>query len=198
MRKKRLPRSFYARDTLTVAEELVGKVLVHASPKGKMAGRIVEVEAYVGQDDPACHAARGRTKRNAVMFGPAGYSYVYFIYGMYYCLNVVTEQEGFAAAVLIRAAEPLDGESLMRESSPKLKRDKLLAGPGRLCRSMRITREHNGLDLLGTALYFEDRAADPTQVVRTPRIGIRVGTRRNWRFCDPESSALSRPIRNTT
>ena len=196
MRKRRLPRSFYARDTLIVAEELVGKILVHRTSEGKTSGRVVEVEAYVGQDDPACHAARGKTRRNAVMFGRAGHSYVYFIYGMYYCLNVVTEREGFAAAVLVRAAEPLEGQQIMQARSPKLSGSKLLAGPGRLCRSMAITQEHNGLDLLGSDLYFEDCASDPSQVVRTPRIGIRQGARRLWRFCDPDSAALSRPVSN--
>jgi DNA-3-methyladenine glycosylase len=194
MQKTCLPRWFYARDTLDVARDLIGKVLVRVGPEGRVAGRVVEVEAYIGQDDPACHAARGRTARNAVMFGPPGFSYVYFIYGMYFCLNVVTEREGFAAAVLIRAAEPTEGESIMRRRSPKLQPARLLSGPGRLCRSMAITREHNGLDLRGDALYFEDHSAGPSRVVQTPRIGIRQGRRRLWRFCDPDSKALSRPV----
>src|SRR5690348_6500444 len=121
-----LPRDFYARPTLTVARELLGQILVH----GEKRVRIVETEAYIGPEDLACHAARGRsTPRNEVMYGEPGHAYVYFIYGMYYWLNVVTEREGFPAAVLIRAGDP--GAK----------------GPGVLCRELGLTREHNGLDL---------------------------------------------------
>ena len=108
-RARRLKRSFFNRPTLTVAEELIGKYLVHNHDGRRMSGRIVEVEAYIGEDDPACNAASGLTKRNAIMYGPAGYAYIYFIYGMYNCLNVVTDRKGFPAAVLIRAAKPVEG-----------------------------------------------------------------------------------------
>src|ERR1700722_12034729 len=128
---ERLSRDFFSRPTLTVAQELLGKIMVF---KGT-AGLITETEAYIGQDDPACHAARGKTPRNAIMFGPAGFSYVYFIYGMYYCLNFVTEDEEVPAAVLIRGL-------MLIEPSPLH-----LNGPGKICRHLSITRDHNAIDV---------------------------------------------------
>ena len=117
-RNHKLSRSFYSRPTLAVAADLVGKFLVYHSPTGRLSARIVEVEAYIGRDDPACHAARGMTDRNAVMFGLPGFAYIYFIYGMYHCLNFVTEPEGSPAAVLLRAAEPQEGQDIMTRLSP--------------------------------------------------------------------------------
>ncbi|UCE23194.1 MAG: DNA-3-methyladenine glycosylase, partial [Candidatus Zixiibacteriota bacterium] len=111
--RKKLPRSFYNRPTIEVARDLIGKYIVYASTAGLMSARIAEVEAYIGKDDPACHAARGKTRRNAVMFGKPGFTYIYFIYGMYHCLNFVTEKEGHPAAVLLRAAEPCEGIDIM-------------------------------------------------------------------------------------
>lgn len=162
----RLTRDFYERPTLKVAQDLLGKVL-HFNGKN---GVITETEAYIGQDDPACHAAKGMTPRTKVMFGPAGFSYIYFIYGMYHCLNFVTEREGFPAAVLIRAIEI---EGLPRHVSN---------GPGKLCRLLSLTKEHNALDLtLSENFYVAD---SPTKLTfeMTPRIGIRVGTDKLWRF----------------
>ncbi len=162
----RLTRDFFKRPTLEVARDLLGKYMIF---EGK-SGRITEVEAYIGKDDPACHATRGMTERNRVMFGPAGHAYVYFIYGMYYCLNFVTEQEGFPAAVLIRGVVSDDVEG---------KTD----GPGKLCREFGITREHDGLDLCnGGDFYIEDRGERPSSIKETPRIGIKVGTDKMWRF----------------
>ena len=138
-----LPRFYFNRPTVTVARSLVGKYLVRAIEGRILAGKIVEVEAYVGPKDKACHASKGRTPRTDVMFGPAGVAYVYLIYGMYHCLNVVTEREEFPSAVLIRAIE-IDGE--------------LIDGPGRLCRTLRIDRSLNRADLTeGESLWFEDR-----------------------------------------
>ncbi|MBU0984085.1 MAG: DNA-3-methyladenine glycosylase [candidate division Zixibacteria bacterium] len=193
-RARKLPRSFYNRPTLEVAPELLGKYLVHATAHEPVSGRIVEVEAYVGQGDPACHAARGKTDRNAVMFGPPGFAYVYFIYGMYHCFNIVTEREGFPAAVLIRAAEPTDGLSLMEYNSPGKRHHELLSGPGKLCRSMGITVAHSGLDLTGGEIYVEDRETSVPTIVTGSRIGIRSGTDLLWRFCDADSGSLSRPV----
>lgn len=163
---KSLSRAFFARPTLTVAQELLGKILVF----GNAAGLITETEAYIGQDDPACHAARGKTPRNAVMFGPAGVSYVYFIYGMYHCLNFVTEEEGKPAAVLIRA--------LMLVTPSPLH----LNGPGKLCRHLGITREHSGIDIIeNNSFYVKDSPFLP-EFDATPRIGIKKGQDKLWRF----------------
>lgn len=187
----KLARSFYEGPTLKVGPELIGKFIVFRSPDGMLSARIVEVEAYVGQDDPACHAARGMTPRNRVMFGPGGFSYIYFIYGMYNCLNFVTESEGRPAALLLRAAEPHKGLNLMRQNSPRKKDIDLLSGPGKFCRSFGLTREQNGLDLTGDVLWIEDRHETPVNVVQTQRIGINAGVDLPWRFYDPDSKAVS-------
>jgi len=188
----KLGRSFYDRPTLDVAKDLIGCHLVFNGPRGKVSGRIVETEAYIGEGDPACHAARGMTERNQVMFGPPGHAYVYFIYGMYHCLNFVTEREGFPAAVLIRAAEPVEGLPVIRKNSPPQPDYALLAGPGKLCRGFDITREQNGLDLTGRILYVEDRHEPPAEIARTPRIGISNAAEVEWRFFDVNSRAVSK------
>jgi DNA-3-methyladenine glycosylase len=188
---KKLARSFYERPTLKIGPDLIGKYIVFRSPDGKLSARIVEVEAYVGQEDPACHAARGQTPRNRVMFGPGGFSYIYFIYGMYNCLNFVTELEGKPAALLLRAAEPSQGLDMMRQNSPRKKDIDLLSGPGKFCRSFGLTRKQNGLDLTGNVLWIEDRHETPANVVRTKRIGINVGVDLPWRFYDADSKAVS-------
>ena len=168
-----LPRTYFSRPTLVVARSLLGKYLVRANGKGTIAGRIIEVEAYVGPRDRACHASKGRTARTDVMFGPAGIAYVYMIYGMYHCLNVVTERTDFPAAVLIRAVE-VDGE--------------LIDGPGRLCRALQIDRTLNRLDMtVGDRLWFEDRGrrVERGTIGTFPRIGVDyagVWARKPWRF----------------
>jgi DNA-3-methyladenine glycosylase len=194
-RANKLPRSFYNRPTLTVAEELLGKHLVYVHRGVRLSGKIVEVEAYIGEDDPACHAAPGPTSRNAVMYGPPGYSYVYFIYGMYHCLNIVTERKGFPAAVLFRALEPLEGVEKMIGQSPRAPHHLLLSGPGRLCRSLGLTTAHSGLDMLGDRLFVEDIRESVGRVTRTPRVGIRKGGDRLWRFVDASSAVVSGPGR---
>lgn len=159
----RLPLAFYNRPALIVARELLGKTLVHQENRLRRAGRIVEVEAYVSERDLACHASKGLTPRTEVLFGPPGRAYVYFIYGMHCCFNVVTEPEGVAAAVLVRAIEPIAG------ISPELRTD----GPGKLCRAIGITLDHNRADLLGDRLYLEDAPALPSsQIRRGPRVGV--------------------------
>ncbi len=166
-----LPRSFYARPTVDVARDLLGKIVVH----GKTSGRIVETEAYPGGDDLASHSARGITDRTRVIFGPPGHAYVYFIYGMYECLNLVVEPEGQAGCVLIRALEPLDGIELMRRRRPGAAtlRD-LASGPGKLTLALAITRAQNGADVTrGNLTVRAPGDSAPFEIGVSPRIGIR-------------------------
>lgn len=166
----RLDREFYCRDPIRVARECLGKLLVH----GETAGRIVEVEAYLGVDDQAAHASRGLTKRTQVLFGPPGHAYVYFIYGMYECLNFVVEPAGRAGCVLIRALEPLTGIEPMQLRRPAARRiEDLASGPGKLTRALGITRKLNGSDLVSGPLEVRALATEPPlDIVVTPRIGI--------------------------
>jgi DNA-3-methyladenine glycosylase len=181
-----LPRSFFERPTLTVAAALLGKILVHRTGAGIAAGMIVETEAYIGEDDPACHAAHGPTMRNAPLYGPPGIAYVYLNYGIHYLVNAVTESEGSPAAVLIRALEPVDGIALMtrRRRPEKGGPDpitNLCRGPGNLTQALGISLAENRLDLTSSRLSIEDRGHVPSRIVWGPRIGIRVGTDRHWR-----------------
>jgi DNA-3-methyladenine glycosylase len=177
-----LPRSFYARPTLTVAEELLGKVLVHRSREGIAAGMIVETEAYIGEDDPACHAAPGPTRRNAPLYGPPGLAYVYLNYGIHFLMNAVTEAEGHPAAVLIRALHPVQGVPLMRKRRARAVDDhELCRGPGNLTKALGITLADNLTDLSDNRLWIEDRGLKRGRVEWGPRIGIRVGTEHPWR-----------------
>lgn len=187
---EKLKRGFYVRPTLQVAQDLLGATIVYHHPKGVLAARIVETEAYVGEDDPACHAAVGRTTRNAVMYGPGGFGYIYFIYGMYNCFNVVTERKGFPAAVLIRAVEPVQGGEIMRTNSPDNCRI-LTNGPGKFCRAFGLTRRQNGLDLTGPTLYLHGRNDYAPDIVVTRRIGISKGADKPWRFFDRNSRFVS-------
>jgi DNA-3-methyladenine glycosylase len=175
---KRLPRSFFDRPTLQVAQELLGKILVI----GKASGRINEVEAYIGEGDPACHAARGKTERNKVMYGRAGHLYVYFTYGMYHCANIVTEREDFPAAVLLRSIEPMTGVGLMEKRRGK--EDHLADGPGKLCIALGMSKlSHNGIDLCGQGNnYVVDDGFKPTKIHKGRRIGISSGKDKWWRF----------------
>ena len=166
-----LPRSFYARPTVEVARDLLGKILVH----GGAAGRIVETEAYLGLEDLAAHASRGLTERTRVLFGEPGHAYVYFIYGMYECLNLVTEPEGAPGCVLIRALEPLAGLGIMRRRRPKARSIEDLAnGPGKLTLALGITRRHYGADVTrGPLTVRRFRNEPPFEILATPRVGIR-------------------------
>ena len=196
---KVLPRSFYDRPTLDVARALIGKVLVHHTSAGAASGVIVETEAYIGESDPACHAAPGPTRRNAPLYGRPGIAYVYINYGIHYLVNAVTEAEGSPAAVLIRALEPYEGEGLMRRrrargtgrSSGDFTSDGLCRGPGNLTRALGITLRQNRLDLTSSALRIEDRGLPPREVAWTPRIGINVGVESEWRCVAVGSPSLS-------
>jgi len=191
---RKLNREFYLRPTLDVARDLIGKYLVFKTGGKVLSARLVEVEAYIGENDPACHAAVGRTDRNGVMYGPGGYSYVYFIYGMYHCLNVVTENEGFPAAVLIRGAEPVEGVEIMLSQFDNKKNNGLTSGPGKLCKAFGLSREHNGLDLVGDILFIEDRGFRPARIENSSRIGIKKAIEKKWRFYEAGSNYVS--IRN--
>jgi DNA-3-methyladenine glycosylase len=168
----KLPRSFYERSTIVVAKQLLGKYLVRQHPKGNTVGRIVETEAYVGPQDLACHAAKGRTARTEVMFGPAGHAYVYFIYGFYNMLNLVTEAKDYPAAVLIRAVEPVEGIHLMESRRRNGVLRNLASGPGKLCQAFGIDRSLNGADLCGSVLFIEDRGEPVPKIRATSRIGV--------------------------
>ncbi len=179
-----LPYDFYNRPTLMVAEELLGKVLVHRSAMGVAAGMIVETEAYIGEGDPACHAASGPTPRNAPLYGPPGLAYVYLNYGLHYLVNAVTEAQGRPAAVLIRALEPLDGITLMswrRSGGRAVPHAELCRGPGNLTKALGITLAENRADLTSSRLCIEDRGLSRGGVSWGPRIGIRVAADRPWR-----------------
>jgi DNA-3-methyladenine glycosylase len=182
---QKLPRPFFDRDTTLVARELLGKWLVHVDHGVKRVGKIVEVEAYLGPHDLAAHSSRGLTGRTKVMFGPPGHAYVYFIYGMYHCLNVVTEREGHASAVLLRALEPvknLDGRT---------------SGPGLLCRALHIDRRFNGHDLLSDDFFIATPSeTESFRIVKRPRIGVdyaRHWAKRHLRFYIKDNPFVSRP-----
>jgi DNA-3-methyladenine glycosylase len=177
-------RRFFLQSTLTVARQLIGMRLVHRDGATLRAGRIVETEAYMGPRDRAAHSFRGRTARTEVMFGPPGHAYVYFIYGVWNCLNVVTARVGVPHAVLLRALEPLEGA------------DGHTFGPGLLCRALHIDRGLNGADLLGKRLWLErtPRAARPVRIARATRVGVDYAgewAKRTWRFFDAASPYVS-------
>jgi DNA-3-methyladenine glycosylase len=181
---RKLPRSFYDRDTIIVAKELLGKFLIHNSQGVERVGKIVEVEAYLGPHDLAAHSSKGRTERTKIMFGPPGHAYVYLIYGMYHCMNVVTEREGHASAVLLRAIEPIkniEGRT---------------CGPGLLCRAMQIDRRLNAHDLLSENFFIAaPEEAKLFSTVKRPRIGVDYAkhwAKRNLRFYIKGNSFVSR------
>lgn len=181
---------FYARPTLEVARDLIGKVLARRAGRSTAAGIIVEVEAYIGEDDPACHAAVGPTKRNAPLYGPPGHAYVYLNYGLHYLTNAVTEADGFPAAILIRALEPVDGLSAMRrrrarapwrQGKSTVPDHDLCRGPGNLSRALGITLADNLCQLSRGPVFIHDRGVKPGRLVWGTRIGLRVGTEQPWR-----------------
>lgn len=203
-------RAFFAGDPVDVARALVGAVLEVVAADGvAVAGRIVEVEAYGGRDDAASHAAGGPTPRSAIMFGPPGLAYVYFVYGMHHCLNFVTCPDGTAGAVLVRALEPLRGREVMcarRGLAPGAPDRDLAGGPARLCHALGIDLGWNGLPVAAHlrrppgapgSLRLLAGQGPPTRVAASPRIGLRRAVAVPWRFCDPDSRCLSAPaLRN--
>jgi DNA-3-methyladenine glycosylase len=196
-----MPRAFFGRPPDSVARDVLGKLLVRRTGNALLAGRIVEVEAYFGDGDPAAHSAAGRTARNAVLFGPPGHAYVYFIYGMHSCLNISCEPTGQAGSLLVRALEPLQGlaqmaawRGLTAQAAPRL----LTSGPGRLCQAFGITRAtHNGIDLLSadSELQLRDDGYGTQSILATPRIGITKAAERPLRFLIAGHPYASGPAR---
>lgn len=175
MKLKCLPESFYMRNTLDVVKDLMGKFLVRQQAEKNWIGRIVEAEAYIGEQDPACHAFHGLTPRTSVMYGPAGHAYVYFTYGMYFMLNVVTECEGFPAAVLIRALEPIAGFTI---DDPRP-----ASGPGKLCKNMEIDKSLNGVSFLSKSLWIGANSdhSNVKNIRWSARVGVTTGADKLWR-----------------
>lgn len=190
--EEKLSRRFYNRATLKVARELLGKYLVLKKDGNTLSGKIAETEAYIGQSDKASHASKGKTKRNEVMFGAPGYGYIYFTYGMYHCLNFVTEKENFPAAVLIRALEPERGIEIMKKNRKTDVIEKLTNGPGKVCMALGLDRKMNGIDLCSDVLYVEDRNEKKRKIISTPRVGINVGKDKLWRFYIKDNKFVSR------
>jgi len=197
-----LPRKFFNRDAVTVARELLGKLLIRREGRTLLAGRVVEDEAYLGENDPAAHAYAGRTSRNFVLFGPPGHAYVYFIYGNHYCLNVSCMPEGHGECVLFRAMEPVLGTEAMARArgmelgeSPRPSQLRMISsGPGRMCEALGITRERdNNKDLTSSKsdLWLADDGFRPERVVATPRVGITKAVEKPLRFLIAESAYVS-------
>ncbi len=182
---KKLPRKFYNRSTIIVAQDLLGKILVRHYRGKLIKGRIIETEAYIGKDDPACHACQGMTERNKPMFEKAGYAYIYFTYGMHHCFNIVTEKEGFPAAVLIRAVLPLTEIDFIKKQRGKNVSNKdLTNGPAKLCQAFVLDRKLNNESLLGDKLCIENDGfqVKKRSIKKSPRVGIKEGLDKNWRF----------------
>lgn len=187
-----LPGDFYLKPTIEAARELLGKRLVHQTDDGITSGTIVETEAYLC-DDPACHASAKKTPRNEIMFGEPGFSYVYFIYGMYYCFNTITAPVGIPEAVLIRALEPVDGLDIMSRRRGTNDIKNLTNGPGKLCTAMGFNKIDNKVDLLGDHIYIVDDGIEHnSEIVQTTRIGIKLAAGELLRFYLKESSFVSR------
>lgn len=181
---KVIQSDFFNRDTTIVAQELLGKLLIHEHEGIYRSGIIIETEAYMG-NDPACHAYRGKTERNASLFGPVGYAYVYFIYGNHFCFNTVARAPGvISGGVLIRAIQPVDGIEFMKKARNMNDEKQLVNGPGKLTQALGITKQHNGYDLTqGKRLFLTDGIEiKKSDIKATPRIGISAGQDRLWRF----------------
>ena len=193
MKPRILPRDFYARDTVKVAKDLLGKRLVRVKDKNRMEGRIVEVEAYRGLDDPASHAFRGPTPRNAPMFGEPGHAYIYFTYGNHYCLNITTQEVGTPGAVLLRAIQPLEGMREMRLLRPNVQDSNLTNGPGKLTKALGIDKSLNEVDMTKRGELFVTESDETIfNVAESVRVGISQGADRLWRFYVAGNSYVSK------
>ena len=199
-RNHSLPRSFYQQDGLSLAKALLGKVLLRRVGEQLTAGRIVETEAYLGLQDPAAHSYKGNTQRTRIQFSPGGFAYVYLIYGMHCCMNIVAAPKGTPHVVLLRALEPVAGLNFMEQRRHTNRVRNLCSGPGKLCQAMAIDRSCYGMDLLGDQLWLEDAPALPEeQIAVSKRIHIDyAGEAANWpyRFCVADSAFLSAPAEN--
>jgi DNA-3-methyladenine glycosylase len=192
MKLSKLHREFYNRPTLQVAIELLGKILIYENDGQKLGGRLVEVEAYISENDPACHACRGKTPRNEIMYGDPGYLYVYFTYGNHHMLNIVTEKQGFPAAVLLRGMEPLYGINQMIKNRSAEKLTEIASGPGKMAQALGITTEQKGLDVTGSRFYIADDKSATGQIWQSPRIGLTDGKDKLWRFYFADSPHVSK------
>ncbi len=194
MKNKILSKEFYLQETSVVAKNLLGKLIYRHSDKGMLIARIVETEAYLAENDPACHAFYKKTKKNEKMFEEGGISYVYLIYGFYYCLNIVTGHKDRGEAVLIRALEPIDGIEAMKEFRSVEKEHQLTNGPGKLCKALNINLEDNGLDVITSKKLFltEDRNFNDNEIVVTTRIGITKATELPLRFYVKDNKYISK------
>lgn len=191
-----LNEDFYARDTVTVARDLLGQYLVVCGPEGVSGGQVVETEAYLGLNDPASHSSRGKTKRNAVMFGPAGRAYIYQIYGMYFCFNVTTDAPDVPAAVLIRAIQPAIGVELMQSRRPGQSLRNLCRGPSRLVQALGIRKEFNGTSVVhGPIRFVAGEKIKPEDIVATGRIGVSQAADAPLRFYIAGSQYVSKRVR---
>ncbi len=183
IRARLLSSAFFARDTVKVAPDLLGKYLIRLTDSGRIIGRIVEVEAYRGSDDPASHAFRGLTPRNKPMFGDPGHAYVYFTYGNHYCLNITTQKAGMPGAVLLRALEPVEGVDVMRRFRPNVPDSELTNGPGKLTKALAIDKSLNEQDMtIRGPLFVADPGKGDMEIWSSTRVGIREGLDRLWRF----------------
>lgn len=193
MELKILPKEFYTRDTTIVAKELLGKLFIRIINQNLLSAEIVETEAYLPYDDPACHAAKRKTNRNAAMFEQGGILYVYFIYGNYFCANVVTETQGLGSAVLIRAARPVEGIDMFRKNRNKQKIEELCNGPGKFATAFALTKEQNYYSLLSSDIFISEyKDYSEQDIIKTTRIGIKKGTDLPLRFYVKNSNFISR------
>lgn len=193
----KLNRSFYSRNTISVAIDLIGKILSYRTEKAHFKGKVVEVEAYLGDKDPACHAYVGKTKRSRIFWDEPGLAYVFVTYGIYHCLNAITEEPNIPGCVLIRALEPLLGIDIMKRNRNKNDLISLTNGPGKLTQAFGITREQNGMDLIESDLrFFDNSRCDKISV--TTRIGISKAIHEPLRFCEHKNPFISHPNRKPT
>lgn len=195
----KLTREFYLEDGVNLAESLIGKILVHESPDGITKGIIVETEAYMGEIDDAAHSYRGKSERTNIQYGRGGFAYIYLIYGMHYCMNIVANEEDRPEAVLLRAIEPTEGIDIMKIRRKTEKIQNLCNGPGKLCQAMGIDKSHYGIDLCGTTMYLEaSKDSNQTEVIASKRINIDYAeqSRDNlWRFTRKDNKFISAKIK---